>query len=275
MFPADNPWNRDISGDPVDPNSGAMVSSCGAGAAVHPDFGTVYDGAPNGIPYIVVHSGQARVPVSFGYADESDPGPYPIPPDAPIEGGPSLERRPPRDHRRCGCLEAVRAFRRASVGHRVDGRLGRRVRSFVERSQTGRLDVRRRRGSTDLSRLGALRRGRRGSDCARAAHDVPHFTKGYVAPARHFASSNTSASVAPMGARFRLKASVDISSYPASVQVILRAMKKYGLFLADNGSPFYVSGAPDSRWSDDDLHTLSRLHGSDFEIVTLGAVTTQ
>src|SRR5260370_40011539 len=89
FFPPDNPWNQDISGAPVDPNSAALIASIGLSTGLHPDFGTVWDGAPNGIPYVVVSGGQAWVPVSFDYADESDPGPYPITPDAPIAGGPS------------------------------------------------------------------------------------------------------------------------------------------------------------------------------------------
>ena len=101
----------------------------------------------------------------------------------------------------------------------------------------------------------------------------PRTRSGYVSPARHQAGNGTDASLPPMGARFRLKASVDISGFSPQLQVILTAMKKYGLFLADNGSPFYISGAPDSRWNDDDLHNLSKLHGSDFEVVQLGSVS--
>lgn len=273
VFPADNPWNRDISGDPVDPNSAAMVASCGSGSPVHPDFGTVYDGTPNGIPYIIVHSGQSTFPVSFQYASESDPGPYPIPLDAPIEGG------------------------SASTGDRhvivVDVDSWKLYELYDAHPGSSSWTA----GSGAIFDLGSdsLRpAGWTSADAAglpifpglvrydevaagRIAHALrmtcPRTRRGYVAPARHQAGSGTDASLPPMGARFRLKASVDISGFSPQLQVILSAMKKYGLFLADNGSPFYVSGAPDPRWNDDDLHKLTTLHGSDFEVVQMGPVS--
>lgn len=275
VFPADNPWNQDVSKAPVDPASDAMVASCGATAALHPDFGTVWNGAPNGIPYIVVHSGQTRVPVTFDYADESDPGPYPIPANAPIEGGPT------------------------STGDRhvlvVDADAWKLYELFDAHPVNGGSSWTAGSGAVfDLSSNALRPAGWTSADAAGppifpglvrydevAAGAIlhalrmtcPRTREAYVAPARHYASSSTDPSLPPMGARFRLKASVDISGFPPEVQVILRAMKTYGLFLADNGSAFYVSGAPDARWSDDDLHTLTQLHGSDFEVVQMGPVT--
>lgn len=273
MFPPDNPWNRDISGDAVDPASAAMIASCGASSSLHPDFGTTYNGAPNGIPYIVVHSGQTLVPVSFYYASESDAGPYPIPLDAPIEGGPSST-----GDRHVIVLDAD-AWKLYEL---FDGQPG--ASSWAAGS-----------GAVfDLSSNALRPAGWTSADAAGlpifpglvrydevAAGTIPHALrmtcprtrKGYVSPARHQAGSSTDPTLPPMGARFRLKATVDISGFSPKVQVILTAMKKYGVFLADNGSAFFVSGAPDPRWDDNDLHNLTKLHGSDFEIVQMGTVS--
>lgn len=273
VFPADNPWNRDISGDPVDPASSAMIASCGASAVVHPDFGTVYAGAPNGIPYIVVHSGQQKLPVTFDYASESDPGPYPIPTDAPIEGGPS------------------------STGDRhvivVDADAW-KLYELYDAHPAGSSWTAGSGAVFDLSSNALRPAGWTSADAAglpifpglvrydevtagAIAHALrmtcPRTRKGYISPARHQAGSGTDPSLPPMGARFRLKAAVDISGYSPQLQVILKAMKKYGMFLADNGSAFYISGAPDPRWNDDDLRNLSKLHGSDFEVVQMGTVS--
>lgn len=275
VFPADNAWNQDVSSSPVDPASAAMVASCGAAAALHPDFGTVWNGAPNGIPYVVVHSGQARVPVTFDYADESDPGPYPIPVDAPIEGGATSTGD---RHVIVVDADAWKLYELFDA-HPVNG--GARWTAGSGAVFDLASNAQRPAGwtSADAAGLpifpGLVRYDEVAAGVIRHALRMtcPRTREGYVAPARHYASSSTDPSLPPMGARFRLKASVDVSSFPPDVQVILRAMQTYGLFLADNGSAFYVSGAPDARWSDDDLHTLSRLHGSDFEVVQMGAVT--
>jgi hypothetical protein len=273
VFPADNAWNRDISNDPVDPGSAAMVASCGATAALHPDFGTVYDGAPNGIPYIVVHSGQPTVPVSFDYADESDPGPYPVPLDAPIEGGSSST-----GDRHVIVVDAD-AWKLYELYDAHPGSSSWTAGSGAVFDLNS--DSLRPAGwtSADAAGLPIFPGLVRYDEVAAGviAHALrmtcPRTRKGYVSPARHQAGSSTDPTLPPMGARFRLKASVDISGFSPQIQVILTAMKKYGLFLADNGSAFYVSGAPDSRWSDNDLHNLSTLHGSDFEVVQMGTVS--
>lgn len=272
VFPVDNPWNRDISSDPVDPGSAAMVASCGSSSAVHPDFGTVYNGAPNGIPYIVVRAGQATVPVTFSYASESDPGPYPVPLDAPIEGGSASTGD------RHVIVVDVDAWKLYELYDAHPGGSSWTAGSGAVFDLSS--NALRPAGwtSADAAGLpifpGLVRYDEvaAGSIAHALRMTCPRTRKGYVSPARHQAGSGTDPSLPPMGARFRLKASVDISTFPPQVQVILKAMKKYGMFLADNGSAFYVSGAPDSRWDDNGLRNLSKLHGSDFEVVQLGAI---
>ena len=278
VFPADNPWNTDISAQPVDPNSTTLMNSCGgATKRVHADFGTVWDGAPNGIPYVLVGGAQPKVPVSFDYADESDPGPYPIPANAPIEGGPN------------------------GTGDRhvivIDTTAWKLYETFDAHPLNGGTSWHAGSGATwDLSSNALRPAGWTSADAAGlpifpglvrydeavikgAINHALRFTcpttrKAYISPARHWASSQTSASYMPMGARVRLKANVDISTYPAEVRVILTAMKKYGMFLADNGSGMYVSGSPDPRWSDDNLARLGQLTAANFEVVKMGTIVT-
>lgn len=278
VFPADNPWNQDVCQRPVDPRSDALIASIGADTGLHPDFGTVWNGAPNGIPTVVVSGAQNRVPVSFDYADESDPGPYPIPADAPIEGGAQStgDRHVlviDQDHWMLYELYDAHpqnggASWRAGSGAVFDlGSNALRPAGWTSADAAGlpifpglvRYDEAVEKGAI----LHALR-----FTCQRTQ-------RGYVSPARHFASALTDPDLPPMGMRVRLKAGFDTSPYPASVRVILTALKKYGMFVADNGSNWYLSGAPDSRWSDDDLATLRNVKGRDFEVVEMGPVTTQ
>ena len=278
IFPADNPWNTDISTMPVDANSTTLLDNCGgAGRRVHADFGTVWNGAPNGIPYVLVGGSQPKVPVSFYYADESDPGPYPIPANAPIEGG----------------LNAT-GDRHVIVIDTTNKRL---YETFDSRPVNGGTSWTAGSGATwDLTSNALRPAGWTSADAAGlpifpglvrydeavvkgAINHALRFTcpttrKAYVHPARHWASSQTSAAYPPMGMRVRLKANVDISTYPTEVRVILTALKKYGMFLADNGSGMYISGSPDPRWSDDNLATLGRLTNADFEVVQMGTITT-
>ncbi len=277
VFPPDNPWNRDVSADPVDPNSAALIASVGLNTGLHPDFGTVWNGAPNGIPYVVVSGNQAGVPVSFDYADESDPGPYPIPPDAPIEGGSQStgDRHVlviDKDHAKLYELFAAQPL--ANGGwHAGSGAI------FDLNSDTLRPT-----GWTSADAAGLpIFPGLARYDEAVVQGVIRHalrFTvsrtrRAYVSPARHYASSLTDASLPPMGMRVRLKASFDVTPFPPCVQVILTALKHYGMFVADNGSNWYLSGAPDPRWSDSDLATIRQVHGSDFEVVQMGTVVTQ
>jgi hypothetical protein len=268
-FPDDNPWNTVISSAQVDPASSTLIASCGV-RNLHPDFGTVWDGAPNGIPYIVVHSGQAKVPVSFDYADESDPGPYPIPSDAPIEGGPSSSGD---RHVLVVDVDAWKLYELFDA-HPVNG-----GKSWTAGS--GAIfdlgsDALRPAGwtSADAAGLPIFPGLVRYDEAVTQGHidhalrfTCPRTRKAYVSPATHYASSDTSSALPPMGMRVRLKANFDTTSFSPPVRAILRAMMRYGMFVADNGSGWYVSGAPDSRWSDDDLATLSRVPSSAFEVI--------
>jgi hypothetical protein len=277
LFPADNAWNRDVSDEPVDPNSANLIASIGLGTTHHPDFGTVWNGAPNGIPYVVVSGSQGRVPITFtAYGDESDPGPYPVPADAPVEGGPNGtgDRHViviDRDNWKL--YELYRAFPGGSGWSAESGAVFDLSSNALRPAGWTSADA------AGLPIFPGLVRydevfGRR--EIAHALRFTAARTRrAYVHPARHFASSNTDPNLPPMGMRVRLKASVDIAGYSPAMQVILRALKKYGMILADNGSNWYVSGAPDPRWDDDELRTLKSLRGSDFEVVKMGTVVTQ
>jgi hypothetical protein len=278
VFPADNAWNRDVSGDPVDPNSDALIASCGASKSVHPDFGTVWNGAPNGIPYVLVNGDQQRVPVTFDYDDESDAGPYPIPPGAPIEGGPQSQ-----GDRHVLVVDVdnwmlYELYAAYPVNNGASWRAG--SGAIFDLSSNALRPA----GWTSADAAGlpifpGLVRYDEVVERGAIEHAVrftcPSTRRAYVPPARHWASSSTSANLPPMGMRVRLKANVDISRLSPEARVIATALKKYGMLLADNGSGFYISGAPDPRWSDDALATLSQLRGSDFEVVRMQGIVTQ
>lgn len=277
LFPVDNAWNRDVSADPVDPNSAALIASCGATRSLHPDFGTVWNGAPNGIPYIVVRGSQGKVPVTFQYSSESDPGPYPIPPNAPIEGGPSssgdrhvlvvdwdnwklyeLFAATPQNGGQSWTAGSGAVFDLGSNALRPAGWTSADAAGLPILPGLVRYD--------EVAIHGAITHALR--------FTCPQTRKAYVHPARHWASSNTSATLPPMGMRVRLKASYDISSFSPRLQVILRALKTYGMLVADNGSGFFLSGAPDPRWDDSELHDLQRVMGADFEVVEIVGLVT-
>jgi hypothetical protein len=279
LFPPDNPWNEDISNLPVDPNSANLIASIGLSTGLHADFGTVYNGAPNGIPYVVVAGSQAPVPINFtAYADESDPGPYPVPPNAPIEGGPSStgDRHVlviDRDNWKLYEMGNAYPVNSGASWNASGGAL------FDLNSNALRPAGWTSADAAGLPIFPGLVRYDEVFEQGVIAHalrfTVQNTRHAYVSPARHFASSLTSANLPPMGMRVRLKASVNISGYSPAMQVILRAMKQYGMFVADNGSNWFVSGAPDPRWNDDELHTLSGIKGSDFEVVQMGTIVTK
>jgi len=278
-FPADNPWNADVSGWAVDPASDALLASIGLDTALHPDFGAgLYNGSPIGIPYVVAGN-EARVPVAWtAYGDESDPGPYPVPANAPIEGGPNAtgDRHVlviDRDRNRL--YELYRAFPQ-------DG--GRSWRAdcgavFHLDSNTVRPGGRPGWTSADAAGLPVFPGLARYEEAARGPGGIRHalrFTvqrsrRAYVPPATHWASGNTSASLPPMGMRVRLKASFAIpSGFSTETRALLTAMKKHGLILADNGSNWFVSGAPDERWNNDRLlRELRQVRGRDFEVLRM------
>lgn len=280
-FPADNPWNRDISADPVDPRSDALLASIGLDKALHADFGAgLYEGTAIGIPYRVVDGAQPRVPIVFtAYGDESDPGPYPMPPDTAIEA----ERADGADNG---------ADRHAIVIDRDNARLYELYRAFRVPDGSWRADS----GavfdlSSNLVRPGA-RPGWTSADAAglpifpglarydevaagRIAHalrfTVARTRRAWVPPASHFASSSSDPNLPPMGMRVRLKASFAIpASVDRQVRVILQALKTHGMLLADNGSDWYVSGAPDPRWNNSALNQgFSQVRGRDFEVLRM------
>lgn len=275
-FPAENLWNRDISNAPVDPNSDRLIASIGLNSAVHPDFGSgTWNGSPIGMLVTEVPANQPKVPIEFtAYGDESDPGPYPIPPNAGIEGGPQsdgdrhvivLDRANQR------LYELYRAFPvdggarwRADSGAVWDLRTGApRPAGWTSADAAG-LPIYPGLARYDEVAAGAIQHALR--------FTAPRTRKAYVAPASHFASSSTSPDLPPMGMRVRLKKSVDLSKYSPRVQVILRALQTYGMILADNGSPWYISGANDPRWDNDELGQLKQLCGSDFEVVKMDQI---
>ena len=272
VFPADNAWNRDISADPVDPNSDTLIARCGGSASLHPDFGTVYGGAPWGIPFTTVSGTQPRVLIIFSYADESDPGPYPIPANAPIEGGASsggdrhvlvvdvdnwklyeLFDAHPVDNGASWTAGSGALFDLGSNAQRPDGWTSADAAGLPIFPGLARYD--------EAVTQGAITHALR--------FTCPTTRRAYVPPARHFASSQTDSLLPPMGMRVRLKASANLAGFPTEVQVILTALKAYGMLLADNGGAFYLSGAPDPRWNDTDINTMKRLHGTDFEVVKM------
>lgn len=268
-FPADNPWNTDVSGASVDARSSTLIASCGL-RNLHADFGTVWNGAPNGIPYVLVRSSQAKVPVTFDYADESDVGPYPIPASALIEGGSgsSGDR-----HVLVIDVDAWKLYELFDA-HPVNGGASWRAGSgaiFDLNSNTLRPAGWTSADAAGLPIFPGLVRYDEVVEQRAINHALrftcPRTRKAFVSPARHYASSDTSSALPPMGMRVRLKASFDTTAFSPNVRVILRAMMKYGMLLADNGSGWYVSGAPDPRWSDDELATLARVSSSAFEVV--------
>ena len=270
FFPPDNVWNTRVDALPVDANSAVYVNTIGPSAGLHPDFGSgLWDGGPIGIPYTTVPGTQPRVAVSFYYADESDPGPYPIPTDAPIEGGPASagDRHVlVVDRDDCVLYETFDSWPNPDGSWNAGSGAIYDLNSHALRPAGW--------TSADAAGLPILPGLVRYDEVAsgRIAHalrfTVPQTRRAYVWPARHYASSLTGAQYPPMGQRFRLKASFDISTFSPGNQVILRALKEYGMFLADNGSAWFLSGAPDERWNNDDLRQLQlRVHGADFEAV--------
>ncbi len=278
LFPPDNAWNEDVSISPVDPNSDNIIAGIGANTNLHPDFGTVWNGAPNGIPYIVVSGSQPKVPLNWtAYGDESDPGPYPIPVDAPIEGGPNSngDRHVlviDRDNWKLYELGYAFPLNNGASWNANCGAIfdlnsnALRPAGWTSADAAG-LPI-----FPGLVRYDEVFEQQEIKHAIRFTADITR--RAYVAPARHWASSNTSVNRPPMGMKVRLKASFDISTFTPAMQVILRAMKKYGMILADNGSNWYFSGAPDMRWSDNELNQLKTLKGSNFEVVKMNNIVT-
>jgi hypothetical protein len=259
----------------IDPSSDALIAGIGLTKGLHPDFGADYNGGPFGIPYIVVDSTTPDVHVRFDYADESDSGPYPVPRDAPIEGGAASggDRHVlvvDRDHWTLSEL-----FAAYPVGHTSDWTAGSgavfdlgsnalRPAGWTSADAAGlpifpglvRYD--------EVVEQGVIRHALR--------FTVNSTRRAYVFPARHWASVDMSPALPPMGMRVRLKGNFDISGFPPSARVILQALKTYGMMVADNGGDWFISGAPDARWNDEELNTLKQVQGSSFEVVWMGVI---
>ena len=264
VFPASNPWNQRVDSLPVAAGSRAVVRSIGTTGHLHPDFGSgLWDGSPIGIPITTVGAATPRSAVTFDYADESDPGPYPIPADVKIEGGGDAHAILV-DADACKLYELYALTHTATGWHAGSGAIWSLTSNQLRPAGWT---------SADAAGLPILPGLARYDEVAAGQIDhalrftVQHTRRAYVWPARHYASSLTSTSLPPMGLRLRLKASYDISTFPPQARVVLQALKQYGMMVADNGSNWYISGAPDPRWSNDDLHTLSRVPGSAFEVV--------
>ena len=273
VFPASNPWNQRVDRLPVAADSAAIIASIGISTGLHPDFGSgLWDGAPIGIPFDVVTKKTPRYRLSFEYADESDKVAYPIPKTVHIEGGraSSGDRHALLLDKDACRLYELYALYATARGWKAGSGATWSLRSNAVRPAGW--------TSADAAGLPIFPGLARYDEVARGVIDhalrftVARTRKAYVYPARHYASSATDPSLPPMGLRVRLKASVDISGFPKQARVVLQALKTYGMIVADNGSSWYISGAPDPRWSNDDLHTLGRITGVDFEVVDTGSL---
>lgn len=277
LFTQDDPWRKDVSKDPVDPLSTDIIAGIGAARGLHPDWGTKY-----GIPFQFVDKKTPRVTPQFEYSDESDNGAYPVPEDPLIEGvlegGPNAE-----GDRHILCIdtdtwklyEMWRCFKKGGVWDCGSGAifdlsknsLGQRPKGWTSSDAAG-LPV-----FPGLVRYDEV--------CINKV--IPHairFTvaktrRAYVSPATHWAAKSTDPKLAPMGMRVRLKADYDISKFPSEAQVVLTCLKKYGMIMADNGSNWFLTGAPDPRWDDDAVSTLKRVKGSDLEVVKMENIVTR
>jgi hypothetical protein len=270
VFPADNPWNQRVDRMPVHPNSDAIVASIGASETMHPDFGSgLWEGAPIGIPFVTVGGRQPKVPVSFEYADESDRGPYPVPPNVPIEGGRSGDGDRHVivvDRSRCRLYELFYAFPQAGGARWTAGsgaiwnlRSNRlRPRGWTSADAAG-LPI-----LPGLARYEEVRRGR----IEHALRfTVSRSRRAFEWPARHFASDLTDRDLPAMGQRLRLKRGFDIARFPRQARIVLKALKRYGMIVADNGSDWYLSGAPHAGWDNDQLRALKQVPGRAFEVI--------
>jgi hypothetical protein len=265
IFPADNPWNERVDTLPVAADSARIIASIGADTGLHADFGSgLWDGAPIGIPFNVVGGSQAKQRIRrFEYADESDRGPYPIPAKPKVEGG-SDRHVLIVDRDRCKLYELA-GMQRSDGGWTAWAGAIWSLRSNAVRPAGW--------TSADAAGLPVLAGLARWDDLAAGGiHHALRFTvertrRAYVYPARHFASDLTDRDLPPMGLRVRLKASFDVRGFPPQSRAVLEALKTYGMIVADNGSNWYISGVPSPHWSNDDLHALARVKGSDFEVV--------
>jgi hypothetical protein len=279
VLPSDNAWNIDVSKLPVHSNSDNFINSIGRDGHLHPDFGTEWEGAPIGIPYEVVN-GIKKVTITFtDFGDESDPGPYPIPKDAAIEGGPNGDGDRHVlviDESDCKLYELYRAFPQNDGSWEADSGAVWDLKTNAGRGSKVPVPAPGKQGWTSADAAGlAIFPGLARYDEIVENGELLHalrFTVSksqakWVWPATHYASSDTNPNLPPMGLRLRMRANYDCSSYSDEVQVLCRGLKRFGMIVADNGSNWYVSGAPDPRWNDDNLNDFKSIPGSAFEVV--------
>jgi hypothetical protein len=271
ILPAEDPLNQEIADAPVSPDSASYIASIGLSAHLHPDFGT----EPSyGIPYTVVGPEQPKVPIKFTeFGSESNPGPYPVPHNAPIEGagknGHGDKHVLVVQEGSCMLYEMYKAKRKGKGWAAASGAV------FNLRS-----DALRPEGwtSADAAGLPIFPLLVRYPEVAAGQIDhalrvtVPQTQRGYIHPATHFASTSSNPDLPPMGLRLRLKASYSLAGFHGESLVILEALKRYGLIVADNGSPWFITGAPDPRWNDEDLEQIKQVPGSEFEAVETGPI---
>ena len=277
-FPPDSLWNTDISSAPVDPNSSAVINLIGSGIGIHADFGAGQNqGSTIGIPYLIVGAQQPPVTVNFtAFGSESDPGPMPIPVTAPIEGYPN----PGTGDRHVLVLDNSNCFLYELFSSSASGNTWNAASAAVwdllsneQRPYTW--------TSADAAGLPIFPGLARYDEVA--AGKISHALRftlqqsraAFVLPATHWAANTGNAAAAPMGMRMRLKANFDVSGYSPANQVILNGLKKYGMIMADNGSNMYLSGTPDVRWDNNDLHALGQVKSSDFEVIQMTPLYTQ
>ena len=272
MFPANNPWNEQVNSLKVRSDSSTLVRNISTTGEVnlHADFGGA---GAYGIPFKVVPTSQPKVPINYtAYGDESDPGPFPIPSNAPVEGGSAStgDRHVlVLQQGTCHLYELGRAF---WEGNHWNADVG--VNWNLESNALRPLGW----TSADAAGLPILPGLVRYDEVAAGHIDhavrftAPNTQRGYILPATHFASSTTNPALPPMGLRLRLKASFSLTPYHGQALVILRALKTYGMIVADNGSSWYITGAVDKRWNDDDLNQLKSVPGAAFEAVDTGPI---
>jgi hypothetical protein len=277
-FASDNAWNQNISTAAVDPNSSAIINYIGASVGIHPDFGAgQYNGSDMGIPYVTVDATQPPVNIVYtAYGDESDPGPMPIPANAPIEGDPNPGSGDRHvlvlDNANCWLYELYSAYPANGGAWNAGSAAVWDLLADEQRPYTW--------TSADAAGLPIFPGLARYDEVA--AGKIQHALRftlqnsraAFIPPASHWAATTSDALAAPMGMRLRLKANYDVSSFSAANQVILNALKQYGMIMADNGSSMYISGAPDDRWNNDDLHNLGNVTASAFEVVLMNPVYT-
>jgi hypothetical protein len=264
IFPKTNPWNRRVDRLPVAANSAAIIASIGVNTGLHTDFGSgLWEGSPIGIPFDVVSRSTPRSRVTFEYSDESDHVGYPVPKRVHIEGG-SDHHALLLDKTACRLYELGGLKKQSGRWHAWAGATWSLRSNRVRPAGWTSADAA---GLPIFPGLARFDEARRGMIDHALRFTVQRTRRAYVYPARHFASSLTDPTLPPMGLRVRLKASFDVSRFPRQARIVLTALKRYGMIVADNGSDWYISGAPNKGWSNDQLHTLGQVKGSSFEVV--------